>query len=279
MKNFVLSALCLVGLNATAQIETPKLSPEATIKQKVGLTEIKIKYSRPSKRGRNVFSEVVPMGEIWRTGANENTLISINDPVVFGKDTLTQGKYAIYTKPADKAWEVYFYSKTDNWGTPDTWDEEKVVLTTVANVSKKNDPIETFTISIDNVTTKGATLSFGWDDVLAEVPFTVLTDEKVDAIISQVMSGPSSNDYYRAANYYLSEKKNLKQANEWMDKAIELTSDAPFWMLYRKALIEEELGNKAGVLKAAKAGLTKAQKAGHDGYIKRCQELINKYEK
>jgi len=70
MKNTVLSVIFLVGSFASAQVQTPQPSPTAQLSQTVGLTEVTVKYSRPSKKGRDIFGALVPFGEIWRTGAN-----------------------------------------------------------------------------------------------------------------------------------------------------------------------------------------------------------------
>ncbi|MEY4604875.1 MAG: hypothetical protein RIT43_2167, partial [Bacteroidota bacterium] len=83
-----------------AQMQRPMASPQGKVEQKVGLTDLKIEYYRPSKNNRTVFGEVVPFEEVWRTGANENAKFTSNDPVIFGKDTLKAGTYAIFTKPS-----------------------------------------------------------------------------------------------------------------------------------------------------------------------------------
>lgn len=279
MKNIILNLLCLLSLQAFAQIETPKLSPASTLTQKVGLTDVTIKYSRPSKRNREVFGNVVPMDAVWRTGANENTTITISDDIIFGKDTLPEGKYAVYTIPSEKSWTIYFYTKTDNWGTPDNWEESNIALTTTATPIKTDDVTESFTIAIDNVTTEDAVLCFSWDKTKVTLPFSVPTSQKVEANISAVMSGPTSNDYYRAADYYLTEKRDLKQAGEWINKAIELRGDRPFWMYYKKALIEVELENYSEAVSTAKIALQEATSAGNETYISRCEALIEKYSK
>jgi hypothetical protein len=80
------------------------------------LTDVEIVYSRPSARGRAVFGNLVPFGELWRTGANENTIITFSDDVIIDGKSLKKGKYALYTIPNIQSWEVIFYTATDNWG-------------------------------------------------------------------------------------------------------------------------------------------------------------------
>ena len=113
MKKSIYTLLFSVALStlSTAQLQTPKASPLAKFEQRVGLTDIKIEYSRPSKNERVIFGNVVPFEEIWRTGANENTKFTTSDFLIFGTDTLKAGTYAIYTKPSKESWEIIFYIK------------------------------------------------------------------------------------------------------------------------------------------------------------------------
>ena len=159
MKNSILSLFTILTTASFAQISAPKLSPKASVKQEVGLTQVECVYSRPAKRDRVVFGDVVPYGEVWRTGANENTLFTIDAPLVFGKDTLAKGTYALYTKPEKSEWTIYFYTETTNWGTPEKWDDTKVAMSLKSVVKTTKDVTENFTISIDDVSTKSATLS------------------------------------------------------------------------------------------------------------------------
>jgi hypothetical protein len=262
-----------------AQIEGPKASPLAKVEQKVGLTVVNIDYSRPSKNNRIVFGDVVPFNEMWRTGANENTKITISDAIVFGSDTLKAGTYAIFTKPTAASWEVYFYSEITNWGTPDEWDESKVALKVIAPVTTLNDVVETFTISIDNITTKQANMNFSWDQTRATLTFAVPTDEKMNSSINKVMAGPAANDYFAAAEFYYKEKKDLKKALEWATKAVELRGEEAFWMLRLKSLIQAELGDYKGAIETAKKSLASAEKAEYQAYIDMNKASIEEWSK
>ncbi len=108
-----------------AQIQTPQPSPYQKIEQTVGLSTVTVEYSRPSMKGRKIFGGLVPYDKLWRTGANRNTIVSFSDDVKIGSTTLKAGNYAIFTKPNPQSWEIYFYSDTNNWGTPQKWDESK----------------------------------------------------------------------------------------------------------------------------------------------------------
>ncbi|MFY0712743.1 DUF2911 domain-containing protein [Seonamhaeicola sp. NFXS20] len=261
-----------------AQVKAPQPSPTAKLEQKVGLTDITIEYSRPGVKGRKVFGGLVPYGEIWRTGANKNTIITFNTNATIDGQTLKAGSYAIFTKPGEESWEVYFYKDTNNWGAPKEWDETKVALKTTVKSYPVPFNVETFAIDINNISNNGGHLEFIWEKTYVAVPFTVPTDEGVLASINEVMSGPSVNDYYAAATYYLESNKNIEKAMEWIDKAVEMTKDQPrFWILRKQALIHAKAGDKKGAITAAKSSLKLAEKEGNKGYVKMNQDSLKEW--
>lgn len=279
MKKWILS-ICLSAAMwsaADAQI-APQASPASKMEQRVGLTDLTITYSRPGKKGREIFGDVVPYDQIWRTGANENTKFTCSDAVIFGKDTLKAGTYALFTKPGKESWEIYFYTETNNWGTPEEWSDSKVALKTSATVSHVKEVTENFTISVDAMDNNGAVLVFTWDKTTVRVPFQVPTDAKVMANIKKTLAGPSANDYNSAALYYYNAKRDLNQALEWSTKACEMRPDA-YWMFRTKSLIQAELGDKAGAIKTAQAGLALAEKGKNADYVKQFNESISTWSK
>ncbi|MCX2680843.1 DUF2911 domain-containing protein [Galbibacter sp. EGI 63066] len=268
MKKLILSAcVVLASFTANAQVETPQPSPSAKLTQEVGLTEVTIDYSRPSMRGRTIFGDLVPYDAIWRTGANENTVITFSDDVKIGGKELKKGAYAIYTKPGKESWEVYFYTATDNWGNPQEWDDSKVAAKVTAETFNLPFDVETFTMDIDNLSNDGASIGIFWEKTYVGVPFEVPTSEKALASIEKVMNGPSAGDYYSSAVYYLQSDKDLDQAQEWIDKAISMQNGVPFWMLRQKSLIQAARGNKKEAIKTAKESMAAAEKAGNQDYV------------
>ena len=280
MKNLILLTAAAIGIQftASAQVSAPQASPFAKVEQKVGLTDVTVLYSRPSKRDRVVFGEVVPFDQVWRTGANENTKITFSDATVYGKDTLPAGTYALYTKPGKDSWDVIFYKDYSNWGTPETWDDSKVALKVSAPVRRLTDGYETFTIAVNPMETAGGNLTLSWDKTQVVVPFAVPTEAKVMASIKKVMAGPSGNDYYSAANYYLTTKKDMKQALEWINKAVEMRPEA-YWMLRTKSLIQVELGDKKGAIETAKKGVVVAEKGENPEYVKIFNNSVTEWSK
>jgi len=270
--------LVLASFGASAQVKTPQLSPLAKFEQTVGLTTINMEYSRPSARGRAVFPDVVPYDEIWRTGANKNAIFTASDHLIFGNDTLKAGTYSLFAKPSKDSWTVYFYTSIENWGTPDKWEDEKVALKVSGKVNKIS-KTETFTISIDQIGIDGATLSFAWDAVSVQIPFTLMTDVRVEASIKQTLGGPTANDYYRSADYYYNSKKDMKTALEWINKSLDMQKDPAFYMLRKKSLIQAELKDFKGAIDTAKIALEKAKTAGNEDYIKMNEDSISEWSK
>ncbi|AUC14553.1 dihydrolipoamide dehydrogenase [Tenacibaculum sp. SZ-18] len=265
-------------LSVNAQIKTPQPSPLSKIEQKVGLTDVTVEYSRPGVKGRKVFGDLVPFGKLWRTGANKNTIVTFSQDVTIDGKSLKKGSYAIFTKPGTTSWEVMFYSDTNNWGTPRKWDDKKVALTTTAKVQKMPMTVESFTITIDDLTNNSAVLGILWENTYAGIKFNVPTDKAVESSIASVMAGPGANEFYAAASYYMDEGKDINKAMMWIDKAVDMTSSEPrFWYLRKQSLIHAKAGDKKGAIKAAKASLMHAEKANNADYVKMNKESLKEW--
>lgn len=278
MKNLVLSFLTLmISFVGYSQIETPQPSPFSKIEQKVGLTDVTIEYSRPMMRGRTIFGDLVPYGKLWRLGANANTKITFSDDVMIGGKEVKAGSYAVFATPNENSWDVFFYNDTNNWGTPQKWDDSKVVAKVTQEVYALPMTIESFSMSIDNLSSSGATLGMMWENVYVGVEFQVPTDKKVSAAIAKVMNGPSANDYYAAAVYYSSEGKDIAKAQEWMEKAMSMIEKPGFWQLRQQSLIYAKAGNKKAAIETAKKSLAGAEEAGNADYVKMNKDSLKEW--
>jgi len=272
--------LLFVGVvSVNAQIKTPAPSPFSKVTQVVGLTDVEVEYSRPSMKGRKIFGDLVPFNSIWRAGANLRTKITFSDDVAIGGNDLKKGTYAIFAKPLNaESWEVYFYTEHQGGGAPRNWDDSKVAIKTTVKAQQIPMPIETFTITFDDLTSDSGVLGMMWENTYVGVKFNVPTDAIASKSITSAMSGPSANDYHSAASYYRSKGKDLKQALVWSTKATELRKDA-FWMTREKSLIHAALGDKKAAIAAAKVSLAVAEKAKNAAYIKLNKESIAEWSK
>jgi hypothetical protein len=280
MKKILIAlAFIIVPLIAEAQLKTPQASPKATVFQTVGLTDVEIVYCRPAARGRAVFGNLVPFGKVWRTGANENTTISFSEDVVIDGKTLPKGKYALYTIPKIESWEVIFYSTTNNWGNPEVWNEANVVLRTTVKEEAMSKPVESFTINIGNITADTADLDMAWENSSVSMKFTVPTQKEVLANIEKVLAGPTSADYFSAAQYLYQSNGDNAKALAYMNKAMEMSTEKPYWYTRLKSLIQARAGDKKGAVETANLSLTAAETAKNQDYVKMNRESISEWSK
>lgn len=278
MNKVVLFLIAIVAsLTVEAQINTPAPSPAAKLMQTVGLTEVMVDYSRPSMRGREIYGNLVPYDKLWRTGANAYTTITFDTNVTIGGSDIEAGTYSIFTKPGASNWEVFFYTDTQGGGIPSDWDESKIVAQMTVPVQKMDMPVETFTITIDDVSSSSANLGIIWENTYVAVPFSVPTDATVMKSIDAALNGPTAGDYYAAAVYYLSEDKDISKAKEWMEKAMSMTEKPAFWQLRQQSLILAKAGDKKGAIEAAKKSLAGAKEAGNDDYVKMNTESLKEW--
>ncbi|MBQ0148492.1 MAG: DUF2911 domain-containing protein [Flavobacteriaceae bacterium] len=239
-----LIALLFAGF-AFAQIQFPQASNKSEIEQTIGFTKVEVDYYRPNLNNRSAFGGIVPFGEVWRTGANNNTTIEFNTDVLLEGKPLLKGKYSLYTIPTEKSWNVIFYKNSDNWGNPKTWDESQVALKVTVPVYKTSEKVETFTIGFDEVNVNSGKLVFQWDITKVKVNIDVPTHQKVlQNIQTQLNDNSSARDFYSAANYYYMQKLDLKKAKEWIDKALAKDTNSPEYFTELKSKIESELKKK-----------------------------------
>lgn len=275
---FVL-AMMIANYAIEAQVKTPQPSPKSTLTQVVGLTNVEIVYSRPSSKGRDVFNNLVPFGKLWRTGANENTTISFSEDVVIDGKTLAKGKYALYTTPKADNWEIIFYTSTDNWGNPENWDESKVALRTNAKPEILGRNVESFTIGINNLDNNFAHLELSWEKTLVAIKFEVPTQKTAMASIDKALAGPTAGDYFSSAQYLFQSNGDLTKALTYVNKALEMNKDKPFWFTRLKSLIQAKQGDKSGAIETAKISLASAEAAKNQDYVKMNKDSITEWSK
>jgi len=278
-KVVLLIALLLSSLTFQSQIVTPQPSPKCVLNQMVGLTDVEVEYSRPGVKGRNVFGDLVPFGKVWRTGANSNTTISFSEDVVIDGKTLKKGKYALYTLPKVESWDIIFYSKTDNWGNPEVWNEADVALRASVVPQILNRNIENFTIDINNLDNNFGYLNLSWEKTLVSLKFEVPTQKMAMASIDKIMAGPSAGDYFSAAQFYLQSNGDLNKALSYVNKALELNKETPYWYTKLKSLIQAKLGDKKGAIETAKLSLASAKAAKNNDYVKMNEDNITEWSK
>ena len=172
---FALLALAfLLALPVAAQErgnDEPRKSPNASVSQTIGTTQVTVGYSRPSVRDRVIFGELVPFDAVWRTGANEATTISFSDAVMFGGQEVPAGTYALFTMPGQESWSVMVNTADEQWGAMD-YDAEQNVATVEVKPEAAT-AAEMMTFYFDNVTDTEGMLVLHWDET--RVPVMIST--------------------------------------------------------------------------------------------------------
>ena len=280
MKNFFrplsMVALLVLSFTINAQITTPQPSPGASFTQNVGLTEIKVEYSRPSMKGRKIFGGVVPFGELYRLGANSATKFTTTDSITIAGKGLAKGTYVMMAKPGASEWEIIF-NKNPAVSVFNYKPEDDVLSVKVPS-QQLPFAIESFTIMVGDITNTTASLDILWENTIVRVPFTNDVDSKVMAQIKQKLDGPTQNDYYAMSTYYFETGKDLKQALDFNNKALE-KGEPRFWMLRHKSLIQAKMGDKKGAIASAQKSLALAKEAKNNDYVRMNEASIKEWSK
>ncbi len=258
-----------------AQLELPQASPTETLKQRIGLTDITVVYSRPSSRGRVMLGGNNPYGEVWRTGANSATRVSFSTPVMFQGAKVAAGTYEMFTIPGKDEWTVILQKAGDQWGAY-AYDAKNDVVRVTAKPVALADPVETFTIDINDIRTTAATLDLIWEKTRVPVTLAVDVVGIVVPKIEQAMASPGKKPYGQAALFYLDQNLDLDKADAWIDAAIAEQPDA-FYYYYQKARILAAKGDKAGAEAAARHSIELAAKTtgpAKDEYLRLNEALI-----
>lgn len=172
---FVFTFLTFSVVGLFAQPELPQVSPAATAYQKVGLTDVTVKYYRPGVKGREIWGELVPYGKIWRTGANNATTIEFSTDVKLEGIDVKAGRYALFTIPGEKEWKLILNSNADQWGAYD-YDESLNVLT-VSLKPEESSFQEKLFFNFEFNSSNSSTIALKWAKL--KVPFKIeayLTD-------------------------------------------------------------------------------------------------------
>lgn len=149
------------SLPLAAQNQKPLASPKATVMQVVGTTEMTITYHRPAVKGRAIFGSLVPYGQVWRTGANENTTISFSSDVKINGKSLKAGTYGLHTIPGASSWTIIFSNDSKAWGSY-SYDQKNDALRVDVRPAE-SEFVERMRFTIDDMTENRATVVLQWE--------------------------------------------------------------------------------------------------------------------
>jgi hypothetical protein len=225
----------------TLMLDLPRASQHARVTQRIGITDITVNYHRPLANGRQVWGKLVPYGQVWRAGANENTIITFSDPVTIEGQPLDKGTYGLHMIPGENQWTVIFSKNSKDWGSF-TYKQEEDALR--VNVKPQTaDAYNALAYDFDDVKPDSTIVTMRWDKVAVPFKVEVKVNDLVTASIHRQLHG--LNQYYwegwdDAAGYFLANKINLDEALKDEDQSIQ--SEERYDNLMNKAKILEAMG-------------------------------------
>lgn len=264
----LMASVCTIDAQ---NLNTPQPSPTQTLKQNFGLSTIEINYSRPGKKGREIFGNLVPYGQVWRTGANSATTVQFGDEVTIGGTKIPAGKYGLLTIPGKESWTIIISKQTDVTS-PAAYKQDMDLVRVNAKPMTMPFPVESFTISIDEMKGNSCDIGLIWDNVYVSFNVTTDIDSRIMAQIKNAME-VDNKPYFSAAMYYMETGKDLNKALEWLNKAADQNPSA-FWVIHQKANCLAKLGKKKEAIEAAKKSIELAQAAKNGDYVKLNEDLI-----
>ena len=152
-----------VAFTATAQSGKPK-SPPVSTSYSVGDLKIDINYNAPSVRGRELWGALVPLGKVWRTGANSATTFEVNQDVLINGQALAAGKYALFTIPADGEWTIIFNKEANQWGAY-SYDKGQDALRITTKTGTTQELVEQMTFEVGDNDESVGVVSFMWGNL------------------------------------------------------------------------------------------------------------------
>ena len=258
----LLSFLITVTLSyaQSAVLDVPRDSQHAVLTQRIGVTDITINYHRPLVKGRKVFGGIVPYGQVWRAGANENTTVTFTDPVTIEGQALSAGTYGLHMIPEENEWTVIFSKVSTAWGSF-TYDQKEDALR--VKVKPQTGAFhEALTYDFDQPTADSAIVLLSWDKVAVPFKVSVNVHEAVDRSLQHQLRGISQytwEGWDDAANYWIGEKTNYETALKYSDESI--GQEKRFDNLMTKSKALDGLGRKteAASLREEALGLGNSQ--------------------
>jgi hypothetical protein len=203
-------------------LDLPRQSQRAEVSQRIGITDITINYHRPLVNDRKVWGNLVPYGQVWRAGANENTTITFSDPVQIEGKPLDNGTYGLHMIPNADEWTIIFSKASTSWGAF-TYDEKEDALRVTVK-PQSTDMHNALTYDFDQLKPDSAVVELEWEKLA--VPFKVSVDvhDVVEASLKKQLRNLSQYTWMswdEAANYFLTEKIALDDALTYANKSIE----------------------------------------------------------
>ena len=236
-----------------ADLKLPRPSQKAQLMQTVGITDVTITYSRPGVKGRVIWGGLVPYDAVWRTGANEATIISFSTDVKVNGQPLKAGTYSLHTIPTSSEWTVIFNTKADQWGSYSYSDSADALRIKVK--PQPHDFVEWMQFSFPEIAVEKATIALDWEKL--RVPFEIQVSTIEHALADARAAMADYQTAYRAASFAFQNDVALDEARQWVDKSIAIKET---WLNLRlKADMLAKAGKTADAIQFGERAIAKGK--------------------
>ena len=278
MKRYLFFILAFISINIyqsgaqELRQKIPASSLGQRIEQDFGLGVISVKYYRPNTKGRKIFNGMEPYGIVWRTGANNATVVKLTDTIQVEGHTLPAGAYSLFSIPGADEWTIIFNKNIDQWGAY-SYDEKQDVLRFKVKPIKLSQKIETLTIQFADVHQDDCLLQILWENTGINIHLNTDVDSRIMANILEAMKG-EKKPYYMSAIWCYNHNRNIGQALSWMEEANKAQPQA-FNVKYWLARLQLKSGDKKSAIISANEGLKIATAANNAEYIRLNKEVLH----
>jgi hypothetical protein len=268
---FLVAAATAAAFSQEMKFKIPATSTGQRIEQDFGLGTITVQYYRPNTKGRKIYNGMEPYGIVWRTGANNATVIKLTDTISVEGNKLLPGTYSLFTIPGADEWTIIFNQTATQWGAY-AYDEKKDVLRFRVKPYKLSQPVETFTIQFADMTPESGTFQILWEKTGVAFHLAADVDNRIMANIEEAMKG-EKKPYYIAAIWCYNHNRNLPQALSWIHEA-DKASPGAYNMKYWVAKLELKNGNNQEAINFANEGLKLAEAEKNAEYTRLNKEVL-----
>lgn len=267
-----LAALAPVVKAQEIKMKIPASSTGQRIEQDFGVGTISVTYYRPNTKGRKIFNGMEPYGLVWRTGANNATVIKTTDTIQVEGHTLAPGSYALFSIPGADEWTIIFNKKAAQWGAY-AYNENDDLFRFKVKPFRLDTKVETLTLQFANINQENGDFQILWENTGISFHISNNPDDRIMANIMEAMKG-EKKPYYMSAIWCYNHNRNLPQAVTWMQEA-DKASPGAYNMKYWLARLQLKTGDKKAAIATAKEGLRLAEADKDPEYIRMNKEVLH----
>lgn len=259
-------------------LQLPRVSPKCSIAQTVGISEVRVDFHRPAVKGRAIWGELVPFGEVWRTGANDATTLTFQSDVTISGERVPAGTYAFFAIPRPEAWTLILSKKAKQWGSfsYDAKDDQLRFDVPVQAIPFT----EWLNYSLEPLDDSRCELRLDWEKLRVSFPIEVDTAGMMRTQIARAIESARPEDwgtYLTAARYYFDHGIDDAQALSWVEQSIK--GKESFWNLELKALLLKKAGRAKDALPLVKRAIELARGVAPEGYIQGLERLLGELQR